>query len=31
MSKALDRDTYASTNTLVGTPGYVDPEYVRRP
>ncbi|XP_008647631.2 putative leucine-rich repeat receptor-like serine/threonine-protein kinase At2g19230 isoform X3 [Zea mays] len=28
MSKALDRDTYASTNTLVGTPGYVDPEYL---
>ena len=30
LSKALDRDiyTHASTNTLVGTPGYVDPEYV---
>lgn len=30
LSKALDRDiyTHASTNRLVGTPGYVDPEYV---
>jgi serine/threonine protein kinase len=30
LSKAFnhDNDTHVSTNTLVGTPGYVDPEYV---
>ena len=31
LSKAFNCgiDTHVSTNTLVGTPGYVDPEYVR--
>jgi serine/threonine protein kinase len=33
LSRAFDHDsdTHVSTNTLVGTPGYVDPEYVYRP
>jgi serine/threonine protein kinase len=32
LSKAFNRDNEAhvSTNALVGTPGYVDPEYVNR-
>ena len=33
LSRTFNRDNEAhiSTNTLVGTPGYVDPEYTDRP
>jgi serine/threonine protein kinase len=32
LSKAFntDNEAHVSTNALVGTPGYVDPEYVRQ-